>query len=81
VPRVRDCSGSSRIAKHYKNTSKRATLEAPFSGLFLCVFAGGTTSGKPDPVDLCGGFVVGARPNLNFIVMINSGINKMVKYI
>jgi len=32
-----------------KNTRGRATIEAPENCIFLCVFGGGTISGKHDP--------------------------------
>jgi len=40
---------SSRLLKHYKKTRCRATIEAPENCIFLCVFGGGTMSGKHDP--------------------------------
>ena len=49
------------VAHALQNTTKKAkdkaTLWSSWICYFLCVFAGGTISGKPDPADLCGGFV------------------------
>ena len=55
LPRVSGWSDSSRNEKHYKNTSKRATREAPFACFVFCVFLGWDYKRKTRPVDLCGG--------------------------
>ncbi len=52
--RVSGWSGSSRTAKHYKNTSKRATREAPFACYVFVCFCGRDYKRKTRPVESLG---------------------------
>ncbi len=50
---MRDCSDSSRLQKHLQKHKEQSDhKEAPEICSFLCVFAGGTTSGKPVPDEM-----------------------------
>ena len=64
--RVSGWSGSSRTAKHYKNTSKRATREAPFACVVFVCFCGRDYERKTRPVDLAADVEEGARPKNGF---------------